>query len=117
MDEAERCHRVALMHAGRLLALDSVPDLKRVFPRGTIVEVSCSRPAQAMAKLERIPGVSEVALFGNGLHVVISQPEVAATLERSLTEAGCEDATVREITPSLEDVFIRVIAGAEGEAA
>src|SRR5512136_2372393 len=74
MDEAERCSRVALMHAGRLLALDSVPDLKRVFPRGTIVEVSCSRPAQAMAKLERIPGVSEVALFGNGLHVVISQP-------------------------------------------
>jgi drug efflux transport system ATP-binding protein len=117
MDEAERCHRVALMHAGRLLALDSVPDLKRVFPLGTIVEVTCSRPAQAMAKLERIPGVSEVALFGNGLHVVISQPELAATLERSLAAAGCEDATVRAITPSLEDVFIRVIAGAEGEAA
>ena len=117
MDEAERCHRVALMHAGRLLALDSVPNLKRLFPRGTIVEVSCSRPAQAMAKLERLPGVREVALFGNGLHVVLSEPAVASTLERSLVASGCEDATVREISPSLEDVFIRVIARAEDEAA
>jgi ABC-2 type transport system ATP-binding protein len=117
MDEAERCHRVALMHAGKLLALDSVPELKRVFPRGTIVEVACSHPAQAMARLERLPGVIEVALFGNGLHVVLSEPAVASTLEQSLVAAGCEDATVREISPSLEDVFIRVIASAEGEVA
>jgi ABC-2 type transport system ATP-binding protein len=117
MDEAERCHRVALMHGGKLLALDSVPNLKRVFPRGTIVEVTCGRPAQAMAKLDRLPGVAEVALFGERLHVVLSDPGVAATLSGSLAAAGCEDATVREISPSLEDVFIRVIAAAEGEAA
>jgi ABC-2 type transport system ATP-binding protein len=117
MDEAERCHRVALMHAGKLLALDSVPQLKRVFPPGTIVEVSCSHPAQAMAKLERVPGVSEVALFGNGLHVVLSETGVASTLNESLTAAGCENVTIRAISPSLEDVFIRVIARAEGEAA
>jgi ABC-2 type transport system ATP-binding protein len=117
MDEAERCHRVALMHAGRLLALDSVPGLKRVFPRGTIVEVSCSRPAQAMASLERLPGVVDVALFGERLHVVLSDPAVRASLAHSLNAVGCENATVREISPSLEDVFIRVIAKAEGEAA
>jgi ABC-2 type transport system ATP-binding protein len=117
MDEAERCHRVALMHAGRLLALDSVPELKHVFPRGTIVEVSCARPAQAMAKLEQVPGVSEVALFGNALHVVLSEASVGRSLEESLAASGCADATVREISPSLEDVFIRVIAGAEGEGA
>jgi ABC-2 type transport system ATP-binding protein len=117
MDEAERCHRVALMHAGRLLALDSVPALKRVFPRGSIVEVTCDRPAQAMAKLERLPGVGEVALFGTSLHVVLSEPSVAPTLDRSLVAAGCENVSVREIPPSLEDVFIRVIARAEGKVA
>lgn len=117
MDEAERCHRVALMHAGRLLALDGVPELKRVFPRGSIVEVSCGRPAQAMARLEKLAGVSEVALFGNSLHVVLSEPSVVPTLETSLAAAGCEDVLVREISPSLEDVFIRVIAGAEGRVA
>ncbi len=117
MDEAERCHRVALMHAGRLLALDSVPELKRVFPRGTILEVACGAPAQAMAKLQAVPGVVEVALFGNALHVVLAEPAVAGTLQGRLAAAGCQDATVREIAPSLEDVFIRVIARAEGEAA
>ncbi len=117
MDEAERCHRVALMHAGRLLALDTVPELKRLFPKGTIVEVACANPAQAMAKLERLPGVAEVALFGNVLHVVVSEPSVAAGLAGGLAASGCEDAAIREISPSLEDVFIRVIARAEGRAA
>jgi ABC-2 type transport system ATP-binding protein len=117
MDEAERCHRVALMHAGRLLALDAVPALKDVFPKGTVVEVACSRPAQAMARLERVPGVSEVALFGDRLHVVLDEPAVAATLEAGLASAGCEDAAVREIVPTLEDVFIREIARAEAGAA
>jgi len=117
MDEAERCHRVALMHAGRLLALDSVPDLKSVFPQGTVVEVTCGRPAQAMARLEELPGVVEVALFGERLHVVLGDPAVGASLARSLDAVGCENATVRAISPSLEDVFIHVIARAEGEAA
>jgi ABC-2 type transport system ATP-binding protein len=117
MDEAERCHRVALMHAGRLLALDSVPNLRHVFPPGTIVEVTCDRPAQAMVKLEALEGVSEVALFGNALHVGLSEQSVAATLEKSLAAAGCADVAVREISPSLEDVFIRVIAQAEGRVA
>ncbi len=117
MDEAERCHRVALMHAGRLLALDGVPELKRLFPKGTIVEVRCGRPAQAMAGLEGLPGVTEVALFGNALHVVVSEASVAGGLHAALATLGCPDASVREISPSLEDVFIRVIARAEGRAA
>ena len=117
MDEAERCHRVALMHAGRLLALDSVPDLKSVFPQGTVVEVTCGRPAQAMARLEGLPGVVEVALFGERLHVVLGDPAVGASLARSLDAVGCKNATVRAISPSLEDVFIHVIARAESEAA
>ena len=117
MDEAERCHRVALMHAGRLLALDSVPDLKSVFPQGTVVEVTCGRPAQAMARLEGLPGVVEVALFGERMHVVLGDPAVGASLARSLDAVGCKNATVRAISPSLEDVFIHVIARAESEAA
>jgi len=117
MDEAERCHRVALMHAGRLLALDSVPALKRLFPAGSVVEVSCDRPAGAMATLERLPGVGEVALFGDSLHVVLTEPSALPNLGGELAAAGCANVSVREISPSLEDVFIRVIARAEGRAA
>jgi ABC-2 type transport system ATP-binding protein len=105
------------MHAGGLLALDSVPALKRIFPPGSIVEVACDRPAQAMARLESLPGVDEVALFGNSLHVVLSDPSALPGLEGSVAAAGCGSVSVREISPSLEDVFIRVIARAEGRAA
>ncbi|OYV88936.1 MAG: hypothetical protein B7Z68_12625 [Acidobacteria bacterium 21-70-11] len=117
MDEAERCHRVALMHAGRLLALDGVPALKRIFPPGTVVEVACSRPAQAVAAIERLPGIEEVALFGERLRVVLASAAASAGLAARVREAGCADAVIAPAEPSLEDVFIHVIAEAEGAAA
>ena len=117
MDEAERCHRVALMHAGRLLALDAVPALKQVFPTGTIVELACTNPARAMTALEGLPGVEEVALFGERLHIVLAEARFVDGLAIRITQAGCADATVTAIAPSLEDVFIHMIALAEGRAA
>jgi ABC-2 type transport system ATP-binding protein len=113
MDEAERCHRVALMHAGRLLALDSVRALKGVFPRGTLLEATCLRPADALGLLEGLPGVVEAALFGDRLHVVCERPGLAPDLARALDDAGHGPAAVRPVPPSLEDVFIRVIRDAE----
>ncbi len=113
MDEAERCHRVALMHAGKLLALDTVESLKRVFPAGSLVEISCPRPTQAMAVLARREGVGEVALFGGVLHAVLAEPGHRETLEAELAGRGFAPARVEPIAPSLEDVFVRVIARAE----
>jgi ABC-2 type transport system ATP-binding protein len=116
MDEAERCHRVALMHAGQLLALDSVSGLKTMFAEGGVLEVECPRPAQALVVVERIPGVSDAALFGDRLHAVISDPALAPEVERGLSEAGFAPVTVSAVEPSLEDVFIRVIRDAESGA-
>jgi ABC-2 type transport system ATP-binding protein len=116
MDEAERCHRVALMHAGRLLALDTVRGLKALFPAGTLLVASCPRPAEALEVLERLPGVVEAALFGDRLHVVGERPGMAPDVESGLEAAGFAPAAVREAPPSLEDVFIRVIRDAEREA-
>ena len=114
MDEAERCHRVALMHAGRLLALDSVPRLKRAYTSASLVEVSCPHPARALVFLDAIEGVSDVALFGDRLHAVVAGPDRLHDVERELGEAGFDPVAVRTIPPSLEDVFIRVIHDAEG---
>jgi ABC-2 type transport system ATP-binding protein len=113
MDEAERCHRVALMHAGRLLALDTVRGLKEVFPEGTLLEVTCSRPAEALALLEGVPGVVEVALFGDRVHAVCERAGMATVVARTLEGAGHAPAAVRPVPPSLEDVFIRVIRDAD----
>ncbi|HNX50780.1 MAG TPA: ABC transporter ATP-binding protein [Thermoanaerobaculaceae bacterium] len=114
MDEAERCHRVALMHAGRLLALDSVPSLKRLFAPGSVVEVRCSEPAAAGRILDGEPAVREAALFGSVLHVVLADAAGVATVRDRLGSAGIGAAVVTPIEPSLEDVFIHVIASAEG---
>ena len=113
MDEAERCHRVALMHAGRLLALDTVPRLKAAFPPGSMVEIRCPRPAQAMAALSRTKGVAEVALFGSVLHAVLAEPGRRQDLAAELAKRGLAPVQVEVITPSLEDAFIRIIAQAE----
>jgi len=113
MDEAERCHRVALMHAGRLLALDTVPALKQRFPAGTVVEVRVPRAARALGVLARLPWVSDAALFGEQLHAVLDRPERRAELEAGLERAGFAPVAVRPITPTLEDVFIRFISDAD----
>jgi ABC-2 type transport system ATP-binding protein len=117
MDEAERCHRVALMHAGRLLALDAVPALKAVFPTGSVVEVSCPRAAQALAVLDGLPAVHEAALFGARLHVALADPGHGAALAAELEARGFAPVEVRTIAPTLEDVFIRFISDAERSSA
>ena len=113
MDEAERCHRVALMHAGKLLALDSVAGLKGVFRDGAVLEIEVPQPARALPLLESLPGVSDSALFGDRLHATIDAPELAGVVDRALHEAGFDKVRVRPVPPSLEDVFIRVIKRAE----
>ena len=113
MDEAERCHRVALMHAGKLLALDTIVELKKVFPPGSVLEVECADAARALETLERLPGVVDAALFGDHLHAVVASPDVAATIEQRLDSNSFAPVGVRPVPPSLEDVFIRSIREAE----
>jgi len=118
MDEAERCHRVALMHAGKLLALDDLPGLKGGFGDAAVLEVECSEPAAAIARLDGVGGVSDAALFGDRLHVVVEDEALGDAVRGRLEDAGHGPVEARRVTPSLEDVFIRVIREAEaGRAA
>jgi ABC-2 type transport system ATP-binding protein len=113
MDEAERCHRVALMHAGKLLALDTIPRLKTVFAPGSVLEVECRDAARALERLEDLPGVLDAALFGSHLHAVVDHPETAQAITGHLESGGFAPVTVQPVQPSLEDVFIRSIRDAE----
>jgi len=110
LDEAERCDRIALMHAGRLVAHGTVADLKTVFAGRTMLEVSCPRVLEAHERLEAQDFVLEASLFGNRLHVVVADPEresprIVAILEQD----GNGPVGVERIIPSLEDVFIHCI--------
>ena len=71
LDEADRCHRVGLMHRGRLLACGTPAELKRLM-RGTILEIRTEQPREAVPVLkERLPAAS-IGLFGDRVHVVVA---------------------------------------------
>ena len=107
LDEAERCTRVALLHEGRLLALDR-PDALRATLPGVLFEVIVSDHRRAPDVLKRIPGVTDVQMFGERAHVLTDRDNGAAAdrLASSLTQAGLTVASVRPLAASLEDVFI-----------
>jgi len=110
LDEAEHCHRIALMHAGRLAALGSIPSLKQVFAGRAILEISCPRYLEALDALEGEPWVLEASAFGTRLHLVVGDAEKACLSARAILERQHNlPARVERIIPSLEDVFIHTI--------
>lgn len=110
MDEAEYCSRLALIYRGELVALGTPAELKnRYMPAGQLLSLICPDPYAALQVVEKQPGVREAALFGRGLHIVVSDwQEVAPRLTAALAAAGI-DGQVTPVPPSLEDVFVAVI--------
>ncbi len=115
LDEAEHCHRLALMHAGQLLALGNVGQLKDVFADRAMLEVGCPRAVEALESLGRQPWVLESSVFGNRLHLLVADAEEGRRRTVELLEsAGNAPVHVERVVPSLEDVFIHTIESREG---
>ena len=117
LDEAERCHRVALIHAGRLAAIGTTSEVKGVFAGRSIAEVRSSDPVRLMKVLDAMPSVQKTSLFGTAVHAVFDEPRLdAATLTTALAAAGTAATSVAEVPPSLEDVFLDVVERAGRQA-
>ena len=117
LDEAEHCHRLAIIHAGRLAALGSAAELKGVFSTRPIVEVQASRPVDAMQVLDGLDLVEKTSLFGTAVHAVLRSAGTApSVLADALTRAGITVQTLGTVTPSLEDVFLDVVERAGAPA-
>ncbi len=111
LDEAERCARVALLHDGRLLAVDRPEHLQSRLD-GQLLEVAADRARPPLSVLAALPGVADVQPFGDRAHVRLQRGQsaaTAATVREALERAGTTGVAVRPITPSLEDVFIDLI--------
>ena len=114
LDEAERCHRVALIHAGRLAALGTTAEVKRIFTGRPIVEVRTPQAVAAMRALDAMPDVEKTSLFGTSVHAVLrSAATTPDTLQSRLMAAGLPIDDVAAVLPSLEDVFLDVVEKAE----
>jgi ABC-2 type transport system ATP-binding protein len=109
LDEAERCHRVGLMDHGRVVACDTPAGLRRLLP-GSLLELRGGPVDTARSILETLPEVQKVDVFGETLHVSVGDADSAIpALQTALQHAALRDAQLRQITPSLEDVFIAVL--------
>jgi ABC-2 type transport system ATP-binding protein len=114
LDEAERCNRVALLHEGRLLSLDTPDRLRRSLP-GQMVEAIVEDQARAVTILSAHGAVADVHVFGERMHVRLKPSETgdgAALVREALTAAGLHAPATRVVPASLEDVFIAQLSGA-----
>jgi ABC-2 type transport system ATP-binding protein len=110
LDEAERCHRVALIHAGRLAALGSPREVKTSFAGRPIVEVRGADPLGLMHALDALPQVEATSLFGTSVHAVLRQAtDDVGPLADALAAAGLDVQSIVFVPPSLEDVFLDVV--------
>jgi ABC-2 type transport system ATP-binding protein len=114
MDEAEYCNRIALIDAGRLVAIGSPNDLRTHHLGGDLFELRSDISASALARLKAIRGVLDAAIFGDRLHVLVAS-DMASTLVPALDECGIPASSLRRISPSLEDVFVRLVKHGRGE--
>jgi ABC-2 type transport system ATP-binding protein len=114
MDEAERFDRLALLHEGRIAVLGSPQDLAAELD-GEMLAVEVDRIRAAARRLSGHPSVRQVSVFGDTLHVSVGSAERDDPLVReALVAAGFTIRSIERISPNMEDVFIRRIAGAAG---
>lgn len=111
LDEAERCHRVALMHQGKLLFCDTPARLKGRLGKGVLSVIS-AEPRPLRNALEHAGGISSLVMTGDGVHVVVDDatrriPEI----EKRLRDAGTRFDAIQQVAPSIEDLFVDAVAG------
>lgn len=100
MDEAERCHRIAFISAGRLLAVDTPENLKNNIIKGHLVELNLPDAIDRISSIETLPYVKDCNIHGSLLHVLLENEKFEADL------GHFTESTPQRIIPSLEDVFV-----------
>src|SRR5688572_24368765 len=110
LDEAERCHRVALIHAGTLAEIGTPSEVKRVFAGRPILEIRSPDPVAVMRTLDAMHEVEKTSLFGTAVHAVLRTDAVnPRDVEQRLRGAGHAVTSIDAVLPSLEDVFLDVV--------
>jgi ABC-2 type transport system ATP-binding protein len=115
LDEAERCHRIALVSGGRVLAHDAPAGLQRRLP-GVTAEIVVAPARQALAVARELVGHERVQLFGDRLHVRLGSAAEVDGVAARLRDRGLEVSAARPIVASLEDVFIELTLSSRDRA-
>jgi len=117
MDEAEYCHRLALMNRGKIVAIGAPAELKREMQSYSILSLESSDPLESMKALDGVEGIADIAVFGAGLHVKTTDAEAATErIRQVLAQKQISIDHLAAIPPSMEDVFVSLIEEQERSA-
>ncbi len=109
MEEAEYCNRLVLMNRGRVIALDDPAGL-RARMEEPILELKTPGAPRAVETLKTMEGVIEASMFGRLVHLVVEDEEMARKkIPAALEENGMTLESLRQVAPSLEDVFVALV--------
>jgi ABC-2 type transport system ATP-binding protein len=111
LDEAERCHRVALLHQGRLLFCDTPANLKAGLGKGVLL-ITAAGPRLVRTALQGMEGISSMMMTGDGVHIVVDDlarrmPEFEARLK----QRGVAYDAMQKASPTIEDLFVDAVTG------
>lgn len=112
LDEAERCTRIGLIHKGRLIMTDNPVKIKRSVPLN-MVEIWAPDVRKTAGAAKEIGGVKDVSVYGNRLHLTLSDTGLIDTVIAQLKTKGIEVTDYRPVLPSLEDIFINIVRSSE----
>lgn len=112
MDEAEYCHRLALIFKGKLVRMGTPEELRSKSIFGSVWELECKNPIECLDLLQKDKRMIEASLFGRSIHILIpfsTEAEATALVSQLLGENKSEVIRLQKIIPSLEDVFVSLI--------
>jgi ABC-2 type transport system ATP-binding protein len=115
LDEADRCHRVAMFENGKA-RLIMQPMAMRSLMKGFLFNLTVADRIKAIRALRQIPQVKQSSVFGAGIHVLLSKPQDMASVKKDLTDLGITDFETEAIEPTLEDVYLSLVAPYNSEA-
>jgi ABC-2 type transport system ATP-binding protein len=111
LDEAERCHRVGLLHQGKLLFCDTPANLKAQLGKD-VLSIFSLEARRVRDELQHADGISSMVLTGDGVHVVVdSAGRRIPEFEKRMRDANVAFDTVQQVTPTIEDLFVDAVSG------
>jgi ABC-2 type transport system ATP-binding protein len=111
MDEAEYCHRIALINHGRLIATGGPAQLRDTALGGELLLVECDALGATLQALQDAPDVLDCSVFGDALHILVGNADNGLRhLPAFLAAKGLQPRRIARIAAGLEDVFVQLIA-------
>jgi ABC-type multidrug transport system ATPase subunit len=114
MDEAERCSHVGYIFMSKLVVCGGPDDLKalpEVNPTGTRrLDVTCDHVTVGLQSVQQLDGVRTATVFGQSMHLLVDTGLGEQAIRAALAAVGIHEADIRPIAPSLEDVFVALMA-------